>query len=583
MRNFLKATVCACVLLGAPSITFAQEETKDTAPRSLAPRTLTPNAQTVSQPNVTPTPMKTISGGINVQSLDSVSSEALGALSGKEALPSDMWSGVERGFVEKLIATLPATPTSPYLRILQRRLLLTAAQPPQGQSGEKSLLALRAGKLAEMGQTGDVVSLIHSAPQSDRNTDLARLETETLLLGNKTSQACAVAAGHTQTSQDPFWTKALAFCRMLAKQNDQAMLSLSLLQEMGDNDPVYYDLMDAMNLGETAKIDSLPAPSPLILALIDANKAKLSDEVKNTDSPNLLSLLAKTNDVGVIEKAVRYNLADIKLLRDAYQAIEFKDAEKADALTTAESLDPIKAQALLYQVGTQANQLAVIRSETIAMALELSKNTGNYFTISKLYQPVITNMARSVDMLWFAPIAVRSLLAAGDWETAKAWYLLLRNAAFTDAEAAKSWSAVRPLAAFAGFDVAPQAVNQALTNWWSAQPERPESFARAVQIYSIADGLGLTVPNTLWLALMDGPKLKNGASPKAGIEIKLNKAALAGRVGETVLMALHGLAQDEPHKMDATFLRNSLFGLRAVGLEHDARIIAVETALMAGL
>ncbi len=580
MHHLLKALTCTGLLLGSVTVAMAQEDTK---PRTLTPRTLAPAGQQQPDTSANPLPVRTVSGGIDVQTLDSVSSEALGLLSGKDAFPSDMWTGVDRSVVEYLIKDLPVTPASPYLRILQRRLLLSAAQPPQGKSGEKSLLAIRAEKLAEMGQTSDVISLIQSAPQNERNNDLAILETESLLLSKETSKACALSAANMQTNSDKFWIKSMAFCRMLAKQNDQAMLSLSLLKDLGDNDPVYYQLMDAMAAGDKTSIDSLPSPKALDLALIEATQAKLSDNVQVSDNPNLLGLLVKSKSVGAIDRAARLNLVNINSLRQAYQSVKFGPELLAEPLAAAEKLDPMQAQALLYQVSAKTGQLAVIRTETIGLALELARDNNTFFTVSRLYSALIADLNRGIDHLWFAPNAVRALLAAGDWDNAKAWYLLLRNAAFTDAEAEKAWTSIRPLAAFAGFDIATGAVAQALNNWWTIQKETPESFANATRVASIADGLGLTVPDHLWLALLDGPNTPKGATPKAGVWIKMNKAALAGRVGETVAMGLNGLNKAALNQIDPAFLRDALFGLRAVGLKRDARVIAVETALTAGL
>ena len=586
MHKLFTFGLSVCLLLGTASLGYAQDLN---TPRSLSPRDLSPNSEQSGVPNNKLVPMRTLSGGINVQTLGSVSTEALGVLSGKDGFSSDMWAGVNRSLVEVLIKKLPNNPYSEQLRIMQRRLLLSAAQPPQGQTGTQSLLSLRVSKLADMGQTKDVLSLLRSSPQEERNTDLAILETQSLLIQGQLSQACALSAGHMQASSDVFWLKTMAFCRILAKQTDQAMLSLSLLKENGDVDETYYNLMEALSLGEVGKVDNLPAPKALDLALIQVSKAKLSETVLKSDNPNLISVLAKfaqlkTNQrISLVQKAVGRGLLKIDDLRLAYKAITFNEADLNDPITRTESLPPANAQALLYQVSIKEGQLSVISSETMALGLELAKKTNTYLSTAKLYQPTLATMKQSIDMLWFAPQAVRALLAAGDWENAKSWAFMLRNAAFSDAEAAAAWTKLRPLAALAGFDVAPQAVNQALNQWWAAQEETPASFRTAAHLYSMIDGLGLDVPNKLWLALMNGPAQTQIQRPKSGIWIKLNKAGIAGRTGETLLMVLHGLGDVDLKDADPTFMRDSLFALRMVGLEQNARMLAVEAALNAGI
>ncbi len=579
MGMSFKTMLCASVVACLPTLVLAQ----DNAPRDLSPRNLTVPTEDRVVPSVTPVPVKTISGGINVQTLGDVSAEATGVLSGSHAFPSDMWSGISRPFAERLIARLPARPSAPYLRILQRRLLLSTATPPKGPAGPKSLLSLRAEKLAQMGQLEDVLSLIDSAPQNDQTDDLKMLEARVLLLAGQTSKACALAAQNIQNGDNPFWVKTLAFCRMLAKQGDQAMLSLSLLKEMGDKDPVYYSLMDALHTGDKAKVDDLPAPKALDIALIAATKVTLSDQVRQIEDPNFLRFLTQSGDVEATQKTLALNLASTDFLAEVYKKQSFSKDELGNPIASAENMPPFKAQALLYQVTTTEGQLAVIQAETINMALDLARPDNQFNSISRLYQPLLSKMNRSIDMLWFAPTAIRALLATGDWETAKEWYLMLRNAAFTDNDAAQNWNAVRPLAVLAGFDVSNDAVSQTLKSWWQAQPEQPESYLLGAKVFALVDGMGLPVPDMLWVSLINGPTLPDAITPKPGLAIKMKEAADEGQLGETVLMFLNAINHHKASDLDPTFLSDSLKALRAVGLERDARAVAVETALQAGL
>lgn len=581
MRTFLNLSAAACILLGCTTVGLAQD---NTAPRTLSPRNL--NVERTedvdSTDTSTPDTQQILSGGIAVQELGQVNQEALGVLSGSAAFPADMWQGSTRTLVDPLLERLPNQPATPYLRVLQRRLLLSAAQPPRGTDGERSLLELRASKLANMGQTRDVISLIRSAPKDERTPALDALLSDALLLEDQTSKACALAAQNIQTQTDPVWVKTMAFCRLLAKQNSQAMLSLSLLQDSGDNDPVYYKLMDALNNAERPKLDNLPAPKPLELALIRATRAILSDDIRNSDDPIVLSMLTRAGDINATQKAVERNLASADFLKEAFKREKFSDAQRKDPLKTAENLDPVKAKALLYQVAAEKDQLSVIRSEAIALAFELGAEQNLFFSLARLYRSMITGLPRGIDMLWFAPQALRSQLAAGEWKNAKAWYLLLRNAAFSDTEAAQQMMNLRPLAVLAGFDSAPAVVSRTMSDWWRIQESTPQSFEKAARLYSIADGLGLKTPQHLWITLMDGPRLPHGEVPKAGVWLKMNHAADNERLGETVLLMLNGFANTSTSDMDNTFLRDSIAALHKLGRGRDARILAVETLLQTG-
>jgi len=581
MHTFLKLSTAACILLGCTTVGLAQDSN---APRSLSPRNLNVE-QTQDVDNGKTSAADTqqvLSGGIAVQQLGLVNQEALGVLSGSAAFPANMWDGSTRDLVDPLLERLPDQPATPYLRVLQRRLLLSTAQPPKGTDTERSLLELRAAKLGDMGQTRDVISLIRSIPKNENSPGLDALLSDALLLEGQTSKACALAAQNIQTQTEPIWVKTMAFCRLLAKQNSQAMLSLSLLQDSGDNDPIYYKLMDALNNAERPKLDNLPAPKPLELALIRTTRAILSDDIRNSNDPVVLSMLTRAGDINATQKAVERNLASTDFLKEAFAREEFSDAQIKDPLKTAEGLAPVKAQALLYQVAAEKGQLAVIRSEAIALAFELGAEQNLFFSLARLYRSMITDLPRGIDMLWFAPQAVRAQLAAGEWDNAKEWYLLLRNAAFSDNDAAQNMMNLRPLAVLAGFDNAPGVVSRTMSDWWRIQQSSPESFKKAARLFSIADGLGLKMPQRLWVTLMDGPRLPRGEVPKAGAWLQMNNAAETDRLGETVLLMLNAIGSTPTGDMDSTFLRDTIAALRKVGLERDARILAVETLLQTG-
>jgi hypothetical protein len=63
----------------------------------------------------------------------------------------------------------------------------------------------------------------------------------------------------------------------------------------------------------------------------------------------------------------------------------------------------------------------------------------------------------------------------------------------------------------------------------------------------------------------------------------IENAARAGRVGETVLLAILMLGPDGTLGADAALLRDVVMALRAVGLENDSRTLALEAALVNGL
>jgi hypothetical protein len=73
---------------------------------------------------------------------------------------------------------------------------------------------------------------------------------------------------------------------------------------------------------------------------------------------------------------------------------------------------------------------------------------------------------------------------------------------------------------------------------------------------------------------------QGGARPDAGLMIHLSAAVERRAVGEAALLATLAAAEG-PARLDAASLTQILSALRAIGLEDDARAMAVE-ALLAG-
>ena len=61
------------------------------------------------------------------------------------------------------------------------------------------------------------------------------------------------------------------------------------------------------------------------------------------------------------------------------------------------------------------------------------------------------------------------------------------------------------------------------------------------------------------------------------------RASAAGRVGETVLIALLGLAGSNSDPPGAAAIRKAVESLWRIGLEAEARALALETAVSHGL
>ena len=103
-------------------------------------------------------------------------------------------------------------------------------------------------------------------------------------------------------------------------------------------------------------------------------------------------------------------------------------------------------------------------------------------------------------------------------------------------------------------------------------------YERALRLVALLTALGEDVPAALWQPVFGAPTYPvSSVSPL--LLLALDDAVGGGRKGEVVLLALVALGRGGPSVADTLTLRRVVAALRAVGLEADARALAVEGLL----
>jgi hypothetical protein len=111
-----------------------------------------------------------------------------------------------------------------------------------------------------------------------------------------------------------------------------------------------------------------------------------------------------------------------------------------------------------------------------------------------------------------------------------------------------------------------------------------EDAARPLLFLALALALGEPAPAADWAALPAAAWTVAGpVSPPPAAWFDLAEAARGKRIGETALAALTVAAPSGTLSTDPVALSSAVSGLKQVGLPADARRLAVEAALAAGL
>ncbi len=528
----------------------------------------------------------TSQSGLEVGTLSDVTPDYAGTLQeGAGGFPVDMWRGTDRGLVERLLPKLSPAVASPAMRDLTRRLLLTNAEAPEGKSSGVNLFGARADRLMAMGLTSDAAALLALEPVSGADALAAHQRIDSLLLAGDDDGACkAVNDTRKIASGDSEWQKAQVFCQLRAGENDQASLGLDLLREQSVNDPAFFTLIDVLNGSKAAKLDSLPAPSALDLAMLRAANMPIPRDATQTQVTAVLAVIARDPAIdaplrlAAAEQAAAAGGLAIEELQKAYTSVPYAPGDLANAIEIS-SRDPGPgSRAMLYQAAGGAADI-VQRAHIVDAALDRARHQGGYLLAVQVNLPDLLSIAPADNLVWFAADAGRALYSAGHFEQANAWLGLAQQRAASDPQAAAAASALAVYARIAGVGPALSWDAAAVAKWRQAQAAGTPGSDPAARLFAIFEGLGEPIGGSWSLIGQDNAT----QVPDSALWFNLGDAAAKHRIGETVLLSLYALGDAGPGGANPIMLSRSILALRQVGLDSEARSLAIEAAIAAGV
>lgn len=547
----------------------------------------TPPAPTSTQPTLPPAPEgERAPEGITVNALEDISTDYGGTLEPNDGgLGYDMWVGTDRAVVEQLLPQVPIQPLSPAMRDLARRLLLSTADAPVG-TAHLNLMAVRAERLAKLGNAQDIADFLELVRPDDFDPALARLQIDALLLAGRRDEACTATRSHlAMFDSDVYLQKAFAFCQMVAGERIPGMLASDLLFEQGVEDPVFYDLMAALDGASGIMIESLPEPNALTLAMLEAAGIAPPADLATSGDPLILGALARNDALDpelrlvVAEQAAARGAYPVVELAKLYRAVKVEPAVRDAIMDTAVGVITPRQRALLYQEALFATDSGV-RARYLQRSLNLARAHGGYMLTAETLLPLISDIVPAPQLTWFAADAGRALFVMKRYELASAWFAVVRRTEAVDPVAAAALPTLWLYARIAG-GADPMAWDaSSLAEWRATQSADDELGMNALRIYAVFDGLGETIGNAADLPVATGDVAQ---IPNPSLFFNLAEAATAGRRGETVMLALINLGEGGPGQVNPIVLSRVLSSLRTVGLNAEARALAFEAIVAAGI
>lgn len=524
-------------------------------------------------------------------SLPPVDPESLGVLSESNGgFGVTLWAETRRDAIEALLPRLPAALVAPSLQSLQRRLLLSIAPMPESPKPGMSLMQARVGRLMAMGDLAGAVELIRSMPARAVDSFMAETRADALLIDDDIPAACQEARQRLASTPGLYWDKLNVFCDLTARDMARAQLGATMARDQGDRDAAFFTLTDALSGNKKAQVKSLPDATPLTLAMMRAAGQPLPADTGPRDKPAILRGIALTPNAPASQRleaahrAALYGALAADELARMFEQTSFAPAQLASAFSEAVKLPAAQARALLYRAA-KAETRPQGRAETLRALYALGRQDGDFALLARVTRKLLLEMPASRDQAWFAADAARALYSTRDLPAAKGWLDAAQAASANDRDAAAASVAIWPLARLADGDAAAAWDADKLAQWRGAAEAGKADSAppRSGAALALLDAVGDPVIGADWQALFKGPTTVTGTIPSPMAWFGLRAAASEKRVGLTVLYVLTALGETDLGKQNPITVGAAVQALKAAGLERDARALAVDAAIAAGL
>ncbi|MHA1570192.1 MAG: hypothetical protein ACTSWM_00115 [Alphaproteobacteria bacterium] len=525
-----------------------------------------------------------VSTDVSVGTLETFDAESFGTLTvDRGGLDTDLWRGSQRTRIDRLFAMLPLGAPSPAMHNLIRRMMLSQAGRPQGDS--EGFLGARLGILARAGAFDGFNTLLASAPQSAISDHARRHQSNVLLLSVREQEACALIREQVRNSDAPYWQKGLMVCQIFEGGDIAARLGLDLLREQGWRDSTGFGSLLSVRIGDISEVDPALVPDALNFALLRESGLKIPQSFIDNAGPAVLMGLARADalplDVRLVaaERAAASGALSPERLAEMYFQVDVAPSELANPIDAARQSSGPWSRAVLFQASRQEPS-PTVRAMVLGEAWRSAQAATGLGPAARASGLALSTFSPGPAMLEFAPFAARAELISGHVDAARAWIDELARSEAFDPSAALALAQLRPVLAVADPEAARSAWQPAwLVDWWQSAAPPETRLERASRLFIALDAFGVEVGATGWDLMLDGPIDLETRVPVVGLRYALRDAVRAGALGESLLLTLIVIGEQGPAGAAPIALGNAIRTLRRLGLDDEARAFAVEALI----
>jgi hypothetical protein len=287
-------------------------------------------------------------------------------------------------------------------------------------------------------------------------------------------------------------------------------------------------------------------------------------QILDQAEPALLSALAADSNadahLAAAEAALRLNALGPEAMAEVYRHTPLTSPGKR--VPAAAVADGAVRHALYFQA-MEAARSGSQRGRFLRAILQEARKGGAQLQMASVLAPAIAEVHMTPDVFWFAETALETQLISGRFDLARRW-----------AEAAdlRNWLGLIEAAdpERRGGRLASLAMVAELAEQGRLGAETMHRLATAL------DALDIDVPIGLWDAASRTPQPSSGYLPETGVLADLAQSAQRGEAARVILLVMRALGPAGPDGANLLALSGAVRALRRVGLEADARRLALE-------
>ncbi|MEX0300100.1 MAG: hypothetical protein AB3N28_13595 [Kordiimonas sp.] len=532
--------------------------------------------------------------------LELLDPSGIGLLPEGESYTPDFWAAYDRREVVQGYAAFAGASGSNALASIAKKIALSGVTLPE-PADDADVLAIiqaRLSLLADLGDREGYIVLLERLPAERDWSALVKDFTNKHLLKGELSDACAVAAAERVNDDDPYWLRLAAFCQAAQGNRVGVDFQLGILEEVAEIQPTFYQLIDQI-LVEASQAPGTIVPEAAALSnslqvdLLEATMARLARAkvpLLALDGVNPLAVRMMLSLPGV-ERAAKIDLMGLAVRRGWLHAEtikafavnhELQDGEMEAALDALDGDRRFIIDAALVHLSSNAGE-GTNRADALAKLWQRSVDQRTASNSAGGYLGVAEDIVPNPEAGPISAILARAALIAGDSVKAHEWFTALRAESAGTAELDSDLIGLAPLLTVMGGNGAPAMTEHQISLWWQVQAEREDRFERANLLFTVLEALGTPVSEASWKLLEGGPAGFSGSTPSAALWRGYLMAVQNRDVPKALARSFALMAERGPAGVSGALAGSLVGGLQELGLEDEARRIAIEILVGQGL